>query len=187
MNPTVLIPLANGCEELEAVTFTDLLRRADINVITASLEENMLITASRGMHLTADTTLENVIYDDFDMIILPGGMPGTTNLNNSASIHAILKRMHQEKKMIAAICAAPLVLAHAGLLDGKKVTCFPGVLNPADWPSITISQEAIVIDEHLLTSQSPGTAMDFALIIIEQLKGKDFRDRVEVELVRTQL
>lgn len=181
--PTVLIPLADGCEELEAVTLIDLLRRAEITVVTASLG-SQTITASRGVHLVADTCLENVLYDDFDMIVLPGGMPGTTHLNNDPHIHAILKRLHLSNKAIAAICAAPLILATAGLLDGKKATCYPNVLNPNDWPQITLSDDPIVIDGDILTSQGPGTAMDFALAIIEYLTDHTTRLAVETDLVR---
>ncbi len=182
--PTVLIPLAEGCEELEAVTLIDLLRRAEITVITASLTDITLITASRGVRLMADTTLENVIYDDFDMIILPGGMPGTTNLDEDSHIHALLKRLHQSGKAIAALCAAPLVLANKGLLNNKKVSCYPGVLSSADWPEIKLCNDTVVIDGNILTSRGPGTAMDFALIIIEYLTNQETRNRVEVDLVR---
>lgn len=182
--PSVIIPLAEGCEELEAVTLIDLLRRADITVITASLGQTA-VTASRGVHLTADTTLDNVIYDEFDMIILPGGLPGSTYLNEDARIHALLKRLHQSNKAIAAICAAPLVLATAGLLDGKRASCYPGVLNSNDWPTISICDDAVVVDGKVLTSKGPGTAMDFALTIIEYLTDKATRNNVEAGLVRS--
>ena len=181
---TVLIPLAQGCEELESVTLINILRRAEITVVTASLSDNMQVTASRGVRLMTDTTLEAVIYDDFDMIILPGGQPGTDNLNQDPHVHAILKRLYQSGKAIAAICAAPLVLAHAGLLDGKKATFFPSVLMPAEWPDITLSEDAIVIDGQVLTSRGPGTVMDFALAIVEYLKDADTRNSVEASLVR---
>jgi len=182
--PSVIIPLAEGCEELEAVTLIDLLRRAEITVITASLTENTLITASRGVRLMADTTLENVIYDDFDMIILPGGMPGTTHLDEDIHVHALIKRLHQSDKAIAALCAAPLVLANMELLNNKRVSCYPGVLNPDDWPEIKLCDEAVVIDGNILTSQGPGTAMDFALLIIEYLTNQETRSSVEASLVR---
>lgn len=181
---TVLIPLAEGCEELEAVTLIDLLRRAGITVITASLHQQS-VTASRGVHLTADTTIANVIYDDFDMIILPGGQPGTTHLNEDAHIHAIIKRLAQSGKALAAICAAPLVLATAGLLDGKQATSYPGVLKQEQWPTIVLLDQSVVIDDNILTSQGPGTAMDFALAIIEYLTDSAVRNSVEVELVRS--
>jgi len=182
--PTILIPLAEGCEELEAVILIDLLRRADISVITASLSDDQVVTASRGVRLIADTTLENVIYDDFDMIILPGGLPGSTNLDEDPRIHAILKRIYHADKAIAAICAAPLVLAHAGLLNGKTATCYPTVLNSSDWPEINVSDDAVVIDDRILTSKGPGTALDFALAIIEYLKDSQTRNDVEAGLVR---
>ncbi|NOQ81969.1 MAG: DJ-1 family protein [Methylophaga sp.] len=181
---TVLIPLAEGFEELEAVTLIDLLRRAEISVITASLTEQLQVSASRGVRLVADTTLENVIYDDFDMIILPGGLPGATNLNADPHIHAILKRLHSSGKAIAAICAAPLVLANAGLLKNKTATCYPSSLNPDSWPDIKLSDNAVEIDGKILTSRGPGTAMDFALVIIEYLTNQETRNSVEVSLVR---
>ncbi len=181
--PSVIVPLAEECEELEAVTLIDILRRADIKVITASLSESTQITASRGVRLIADTTLDKVIYDDFEMILLPGG-PGVDRLNADPRIHAILKRLYLAGKSVAAICAAPLVLAHAGLLSGKQVTCYPGVLNAADWPEIILTDAPVVIDGAILTSKGPGTAMDFALTIVEYLQGAQSRSTVEAGLVR---
>lgn len=183
--PSVLIPLAKGCEELEAVTLIDVLRRAGITVITASLTEQQQVTASRGVRLIADVTLNDVMYDDFDMVVLPGGLPGTTHLDEDPRIHAILKRVNHSGKAIAAICAAPLVLAHAGLLSGRQATCYPEVLLENEWPDIQLSDEAVVIDGNILTSKGPGTAIDFALAIIEYLINKSTSDRVEAGLVRT--
>ena len=183
--PIVLIPLANGFEELEAVTLIDLLRRADFTVITASLTDQQQVLASRGVRIVADVRLEDVMYDDFDMMILPGGMPGATHLDEDPRIHAILKRLKQSGNAIAAICAAPLVLAHAGLLNGRTITCYPDVLLASDWPEVILSDDAIVIDGDILTSKGPGTAMDFALTIIEYLSNKATRDKVEAGLVRT--
>jgi len=183
MSVTVLVPLAEGCEELEAVTIIDLLRRAKINVVTASLGP-VAVTASRGVHLVADTELDEVIYNDFDIVILPGGLPGATNLNSDPRIHAILKRLYQNGKALAAICAAPLVLANAGLLDGKTATFYPGALNIDDWPNTLFSGDAVVVDDRVLTSRGPGTAMDFALAIIEYLTDAKTRSDVEKGLVR---
>ncbi len=182
--PKVIIPLAQGCEEIEAVTLIDLLRRAKITVITASLTEQRQIKASRGVQLVADLTLEEIMFDDFDMVILPGGQPGTDHLNQDPRIHAILKRLSQTNKAIAAICAAPLVLANAGLLEGKSATCFPGVLSSNKWPTISLKEDAVVIDGHILTSKGPGTAMDFALAIIEYLLDETARLNVEAGLSR---
>lgn len=181
--PTVLIPLADGFEELEAVTIIDLLRRAGITVVSASLG-TQTVSASRGVRLVTDTSLNDVIYDDFDMIVLPGGLPGSTNLDKDSHIHAILKRLHQSGNAIAAICAAPLVLANCGLLEGKRATCYPGVLTQEEWPSIRLSNDPVVIDGTILTSQGPGTAIDFALAIIEYLTDSQTRNQVEAGLVR---
>lgn len=181
----VLIPLAAGCEELEAVTIIDLLRRAEINVITASLTEQRQLIASRGVQLVADTTLEAVMFDDFDMMVLPGGQPGTDNLNNDPRIHATLKRLHQANKTVAAICAAPIVLATTGLLDGKSATSYPGTLDPAQWQTTELKEDAVVIDGNVITSKSPGTAIDFALTLVEHLTDKTTRLNVEKGLART--
>ncbi|MDT8371896.1 MAG: DJ-1/PfpI family protein [Gammaproteobacteria bacterium] len=180
---TVLVPLAEGCEELEAVTVIDLLRRAGITVVAASLDAQ-IVSANRGVRLVADTSLSDVIYDDFDMIVLPGGLPGSSNLDKDSHIHAILKRLHQSGNAIAAICAAPLVLAHCGLLEGKRATCYPGVLLQEDWPNIRLSNDPVVIDGTILTSRGPGTAMEFALAIIEYLTDTQTRNQVEAGLVR---
>jgi 4-methyl-5(b-hydroxyethyl)-thiazole monophosphate biosynthesis len=181
---TVLIPLAEGCEELEAVTLIDLLRRAGISVTTASLSGQRQLTASRQVGLVADTLLDNVLNDEFDMLLLPGGQPGTTHLNADQRIHTLIQRQQQADKFIAAICAAPLVLAESGVLNGKQATCYPGTLDAETWPEISLSDEPVVIDRKVLTSRGPGTAMDFALSIIELLTNKATRDQVEIGLVR---
>lgn len=180
---TVLIPLAEGCEELEAVTLIDILRRAEIQVITASLTEHQQITASRGVRLVSDTTLDEVLYDEFDMLILPGGQPGTNNLNADPRVHALIKRLNHDQKWIAAICAAPIVLAHSGLLNGLKVSCYPGTLEPTEWPEVQLSNDAVVCNKKVITSCGPGTAMSFALMIIEKLIDKTTRKQVEAGLV----
>ncbi len=183
--PNVLIPLAEGCEELEAVTLIDLLRRAEIQVVTASLSTQQQITASRGVRLVADTTLDNVMYDAFDMLVLPGGQPGTDHLNADPRIHAAIKRLHNDGKWLAAICAAPLVLAESGILDGLRVSSYPGVLSPTDWPALQLSNDAVVCDNTVITSRGPGTAMAFALTIIEKLTDKATRQTVEAGLAST--
>ncbi|HHZ87549.1 MAG TPA: DJ-1/PfpI family protein [Chromatiaceae bacterium] len=179
----VLVPLAQGCEELEAVTIIDLLRRAGIEVITASLDGDT-ITASRGVRLVADVGLDEVVDDDFDMVVLPGGLPGADHLNADARIHALLNRMADAGRYTAAICAAPKVLADAGLLDGHQATAYPGVLDGVAEPSFFLSSEAVVRDAAVITSRGPGTAMDFALTLIDVLEGADARQVVEDALVR---
>lgn len=179
----VLVPLAQGCEELEAVTVIDLLRRAGIQVVTAGLD-NQHVTASRGTVLVPDTTLERSLNDTFDMIVLPGGQPGSDNLQKDDRIKTLLQRMAAEHKFTAAICAAPKVLAHAGLISGKRATAFPDVLEKMQLSDVRLETNPVVRDGNVITSRGPGTAMDFALELIEVLVGKEKRNQVEKDLQR---
>lgn len=179
----VLVPLAQGCEELEAITITDLLTRAGIRVITAGLDDNIVV-ASRGMKLVPDTTIDNVMNEDFAMIVLPGGLPGADHLNNDRRIQQLVKTMAEKDRYTAAICAAPRVLSTAGILDGKRATSFPGALDNFPAKNMSYSDEAVVIDGKVITSRGPGTAMDFALTLIELLAGKAKREEVEKPLQR---
>jgi 4-methyl-5(b-hydroxyethyl)-thiazole monophosphate biosynthesis len=181
--PTVLVPLAAGCEELEAVTIIDLLRRAEITVVTAGLDDQP-VKASRGVVLLPDTTLDKVMQQPFDMIVLPGGIPGADHLNQDPRIHQLLKKLHQQGNYTAAICAAPKVLAKAGLLENKSATGYPGVLQSLSLPTTRLMETPVVKDEQVITSRGPGTAMDFALTLIETLVGREIRTKVEAGLVR---
>ena len=178
-----LIPIAQGCEELEAVTVIDLLRRAGVEVVTAGLEPGP-VTASRGVVLVPDVALDAVLEDAFDMIILPGGGPGAERLDADTRIHGILERLSGEGKYTAAICAAPKVLASAGLLDGRRATSYPGVLDGMNLPRVDVDLKPVVRDGKVITSRGPGTAMDFALELIELLVDRATRDEVETGLVR---
>lgn len=181
---TVLVPLAQGCEELEAVTIMDLLVRAGINVISASLDGKP-VTASRGTVLIASTTINKVKATDLDMIVLPGGLPGADNLNNDPYIHNLITQLNDVDKPIAAICAAPKILADAGLLNGKKATAFPGVLEELMIKNIKLlHSKAVVRDGNIITSKGPGTAMDFALELIAILCGAVKRKEIESGLQR---
>jgi 4-methyl-5(b-hydroxyethyl)-thiazole monophosphate biosynthesis len=179
----VLIPLANGCEELEAVTVIDLLRRAGIEVVTAGLTDGP-VTASRGVVLIPDRSLDQVLDDDFDMIVLPGGLPGADHLDADPRIHALLQRMAEQERYTAAICAAPKVLLNAGLLDGRRATAYPGIIDGLMTENSQLLADAVVTDGKVVTSRGPGTAMDFALTLIEQLLGAVKREEVETPLMR---
>ena len=179
----VLIPLAQGCEELEAVTIIDLLRRAGADVTTASLDKQTVV-ASRKVKLIADTDLDAALQDSYELVVLPGGLPGATHLENDPRLRRLLKQMAHDNKYIAAICAAPKVLAKAGVLAGGKATCYPGFLDDADLPDTQLSNEAVVVDGRIITSRGPGTAMDFALELIRVCLGDAKRDEVEVGLAR---
>jgi 4-methyl-5(b-hydroxyethyl)-thiazole monophosphate biosynthesis len=178
-----LVPLAQGCEELEAVTIVDLLRRAGIEVVTAGLDDQP-VRASRGVTLVPDTTLDAALQHDYDMVILPGGLPGADHLRDDARIITLLTQMAAGDRYTAAICAAPRVLAHAGLLDGKRATSYPGALEANAVPGLDYLDEAVVIDGRVVTSRGPGTAMDFALELIGILAGSDKRAEVEAGLQR---
>jgi len=180
----VLVPLAQGCEELEAVTVVDLLRRAGIGVVTAGLDAQP-VRASRGMILLADMTLDAALQQEFDMIVLPGGLPGADHLRDDPRVIELLKKMAASDRYTAAICAAPRVLARAGLLDGKRATSYPGALDIDAVPGIEYLEMPVVADGRVITSRGPGTAMDFALTLIEALAGKTKRDEVEAGLQRT--
>ncbi len=181
--PTVLVPLAQGCEELEAVTIIDLLRRANIEVVTAGLDDKP-VKASRGIVLIPDTTLDEALQKSFDMIVLPGGGPGADHLNNDSRIHDLLKALHAQGKYIAAICAAPKVLASAGLLANKQATSYPGVLDKMTVSDINIVNVPVVQDGKVITSRGPGTAIDFTLTLIEVLLDETTKNQVEAGLVR---
>ena len=178
---TALVLFAEGSEELEAVSIVNILRRAGVIVTLAGLTDGALC-GSRGVTILPDISLDAVLHGDFDMLVLPGGQPGTNHLKADARVFRLLLQMSQQGKYIAAICAAPTVLATAGLLAGKRATCYPTSLD--DFPSVDLKTDAIVEDGKLITSRGPGTAMDFALLLVERLVGKVKRDEVETGLVR---
>ena len=181
----VLIPLADGCEELEAVTLIDLLRRAEVEVVTAGLSDGA-VTASRGTRLVPDTTLDEVMGETFDMVVLPGGLPGADYLDADPRIHELLRGQIDQDRTVAAICAAPKVLANSRLLDGRKATCYPGCINAEDYGEVMFTGSPVEVDGPVITSRGPGTALDFALTLIETLKGSEVRAEVEAALLRPQ-
>ena len=167
----------------EAADLQEDLRRAGIEVVTAGLEDGP-VTASRGVVLIPDTDLGQVLEDDFDMIVLPGGEPGATNLGKDARVTGLLQQMAHAGKYTAAICAAPRVLAQSGLLEGRHATSYPGVLKNMSIPNMQFIEAPVVKDGQVVTSRGPGTALDFALELIETLVGQDTRKKVEAALVR---
>ena len=183
---TILVPLAQGCEELEAVTITDLLTRAGFKVVTAGLDDQP-VTASRGMRLIPDMNLDDALKLEYDMVVLPGGLPGADHLNKDPRILQLIKDMAANNKYIAAICAAPRVFSTAGVLDGKHATSFPGTLENFPAKDMILEHKPVVIDGKIITSRGPGTAMDFALSLIEILAGKSKREEVEKPLQRPSL
>jgi len=181
---TVLVPLAQGCEEIEAVTIMDLMVRAGITVISAGLDDKPVV-ASRGTVLIASTTIDKVKAADLDMLVLPGGLPGADHLNSDPYIQNLITQLNDKNQPIAAICAAPKILASAGLLNGKKATAFPGILEELKLKKIKIDHsQAVIHDGNIITSKGPGTAMDFTLELIAILCGAVKRKEVENGLQR---
>ncbi len=182
--PSVLVPLAEGFEEIEAITLIDILRRAEFDVVTASLGDEA-VKAAHGVCILADCTLDEALKKEYDMVVLPGGLPGADHLDNDTRIHQILKKTADSGRFVGAICAAPKVLANAQLLDGKKATSYPGFVDKMDLPTTTYTGSAVEKDGKVITSRGPGTAMDFALAIIEALEGPEKRKSVEDGLLRS--
>ncbi len=154
-----------------------------MEVVTAGLDAEPVL-ASRGLKIIPDTSLDQALDQRFDMIVLPGGLPGADHLNNDPRIHSLLQRLADAGGYTAAICAAPKVLASAGLLDGREATGYPGTLEALGLTQVRLSGESVVTDGRVITSRGPGTAIDFTLVLIERLVGKETRDKVEAGLVR---
>lgn len=171
----VLMPLAQGFEEIEALTVVDILRRAGIEVVLAGLLPGP-VAGAHNISVISDTTLDAVNAGAFDMIVLPGGQPGSDNLNADPRIHAILYEFAAKEKIIGAICAAPIVLSAAGLLKGKKATCYPTYSGKLD--GAVYQDKPVVSDGNLMTSRGPGTAISFGLAIAARLAGSDVADSV---------
>jgi len=170
---SVLIPIAKGFEELEAVALIDTMRRGGIEVRVAYLEDELhgaLVTGANGITIQADTSIKNIISDDFDMMVLPGGWGGTYALAENARVIELVKEF-KEKKVIGAMCAAPFVLKKAGVL-GSDYTCYPGAKDEIDHAGYR-DDVKVVTDGNVMTSQGPGTAVCFGLAIVERLVGKE--------------
>ena len=172
----VYLFLADGCEEIEALCAIDFLRRAGIDVKTVGVS-GKIANGSHNIPVVCDITENELDKDaDFDMVILPGGLPGSTNLDNSKTVDLVLKKAVSNNKYICAICAAPFILGKRGILKGKRATCYPGFENQLD--GATVVNEGVVRDGKIITGRAMGSSHDFALEIIEVLRGKDERQRL---------
>jgi len=163
-----MVPLAEGFEEIEALTIIDVLRRAGIKVDTVGVVSTV-ITGAHRVRVMTDKKLLEIDPDEYDGIVLPGGNPGYINLGRTNKILEILKNFNSSGKLIAAICASPSVLSKAGVLEDKKATIYPGMEKEIPYPR----GERVVVDGNVITSQGPGTAIEFALTIVENLVGKE--------------
>jgi 4-methyl-5(b-hydroxyethyl)-thiazole monophosphate biosynthesis len=176
----ILIPLAKGFEEIEAITNIDVLRRAGLDVIIAGIG-SLNIEGDHRIKIETDTEISKVDADDLDGVVLPGGMPGAANLRESNELRQIIQKLNEENKLCAAICAAPIVLEAAGVLDGKNATSYPGF--DKDMSSCNYKEENVVIDGNIITGRGPGVAMEFALALVEYL----LDDKTRIELQKSML
>jgi DJ-1 family protein len=169
----IYVFLAPGFEELEAVAVIDILRRAHLQVVTVGVEGSA-VRGSHGITVAADITAAEAVPDGLEMVILPGGMPGTLNLEHSAQVQKLVRFCAEKDRKISAICAAPSVLGHLGLLRGKRATCFPGYEGELD--GARVEKAAVCRDGNLITANGPGSAVAFGLEIVAELCGKKQAD-----------
>lgn len=169
--PVAVVLLAEGFEDIEAVTVIDVLRRGGVNTVTASVGESLDVDSAHGVTVRADRLLSDLGDDLWDALILPGGMPGTANLAKSPLVVDALKRHVDNSRLICAICAAPTVLVSSGVLpSGVHVTCYPSCSVDLDR---TPAGAPVVADGNFITGQAPGSAMLFALVVLQHLMGRN--------------
>jgi 4-methyl-5(b-hydroxyethyl)-thiazole monophosphate biosynthesis len=176
----VYIFLADGFEEIEALTVVDLLRRVNIDIVMISMTGNLPVTGSHRITTIADALFDDMDFSDADMLVLPGGMPGTINLGEHSGLDTLIKDFAAKNKKIAAICAAPRVLGTKGLLEGRKATCYPG--HEETLHGAKVLREDVVVDGNIITSRGMGTAVDFSLAIIRRLKGAEEAKRISDQI-----
>ena len=176
----ILLPISNGFEEIEALTIVDVARRAEIDVVIASIED-IKVSGAHKISINADALLKDINPKEFDMIVLPGGLPNAFNLAEDELLKTILQEFKKEDKYICAICAAPYALHKADVLN-DKYTCYPSFEQKID-PSKYIQEDIIVKDKKVITSKGPATAMPFALELVKTLKGEEIYKQVKDSLL----
>lgn len=180
----ILVAIADGTEEIECITAVDVLRRAGAQVTIASTEKTCQITASRGVQLVADCVVSDLPSIKWDLIYLPGGMPGAARLSEHAKLVEIVRKQLEEERWVAAICAAPAVfLGRNGLVKSMAGTCYPSFQNELATQAQTVKHDRVVVDQKLITSQGPGTAMELSLKLVECLYGTSKRNEVAAQLL----
>lgn len=178
---SVYVHLAEGFEEIEALTVVDVLRRASVDVKMVSIGTNKMVTGAHGICVEADLLFKEANYKSCEMLVFPGGMPGTLNLKEHEGLKKELVAFNEEEKWIAAICAAPMILGELNMLKDKAATIYPGM--EQHLVGARISDQRIVQDKHIITSKGPGTAMEFALKLVEVLTDSKSKQRLENDMV----
>ena len=176
----IVVFLANGFEEVEAIATIDLLRRAELEVKTAAVGIGTIVNGSHGMQIIADMPADKVDLSKVEMVVLPGGMPGTLNLEKSPYVQKAVAHCAEEGKYLAAICAAPSILGHKGLLKGKKATCFPGFEQELFGAEVT--KNSVEVDDKIITAKGMGVTIDFALQLVELLEGPQVAQKLRLSI-----
>ena len=171
----VYVFLADGFEIIEALAPVDMLRRAKIDVKTVGVSSE-IVTSSCGVGVKCDMTIDEFDFYDVEAVVLPGGMPGTLNLENSSAVQKVIDNANNTNAFICAICAAPSILGHKGLLNGKKAVCFPGFENSLE--GCESCHEYVVTDGKFITAKGAGVCIDFGLEIVKQLRGGELSDEI---------
>ena len=177
----VCVFLADGFEEVEALTAVDLLRRARVYVDTVSINDDYKVHGAHGINVQTEDLFDEVDFNEFDMVVLPGGMPGTTNLMEHEGVRQVVTAFAQAGKPVGAICAAPTVLADLGLLEGKKATCYPAC--EENMAGAVLTGAPVTVDGNFITSRGVGTAINFALELIKVLVGAEMAKKIASDIV----
>ncbi len=178
----IMVFLANGFEEVEALTVVDYLRRVDITVDTVSITQNREVKGSHDIPVIADKTIDQIdSTDSYEGVVIPGGMPGATNLRDNPRVIEIVKDMDKNNKLAAAICAGPIVLKQAGVIEGRKITSYPGFENQLSGG--IYQEQGVVRDGNIITARGPALAVDFALAIIEYFLEKEKADELKKRIL----
>lgn len=168
---SIAVQLAPGFEEIEAITIIDVLRRANLDVTTISMTDNLTVVGSHNIPIIADKLFDEVDYSEMDMLILPGGIPGASHLDNHSGLRDQILDFNKHNKMLGAICAAPLVFGHLNLLNGKQAVCYPGL--EKELKGAIISKEPTVLSDNIITGRGVGATLQFSLKIVETLVSKE--------------
>lgn len=177
----VAVLLADGFEEIEGLTVVDILRRASIYVDTVSITEDYMVHGAHGINVQTEDLFDEVDFTEFDMVVLPGGMPGTTNLNEHAGVKRVVRDFAENGKYVAAICAAPSILGGLSLLKGKRAACYPSVEDKLS--GAVIMKVPVVQDGNIITSRGMGTAIDFALKLVDVLIDREKAEEIAASIL----